>query len=83
MTREEFKDTVKRMITEASGGRPSPNDNYCAWLSDCSGCPLGGRNAVCLGNDRRVDALFNTIETVEKWSKEHPKLEGESEVVST
>ena len=59
-------------MTEASGGKTSSNDNYCAWLNDCSKCPLGGRNAICLGNDKRVDNLFDTIQTVEKWAKEHP-----------
>lgn len=71
LNREDFKKAVSEIIKDAAGGKPSPNDNYCAWFSNCSECPLGGLNAICLCCDRRIDALFNTVETVVKWAKEH------------
>lgn len=44
----------------------------CLSYGTCTGCPLEG--AKCnLGSSKSVEEYENTIATVERWSKEHPR----------
>lgn len=69
MTREEFKKTIER-IFEQEGANVS-DERFCDDIS-CKSCPLGVKKLACVSSVHGVNLIFNTLEFVEKWAKEHP-----------
>lgn len=67
MTREEYEKTFVRMM-DSMRGEKDRGGRDCFGV-DCNSCPLGG---VCRAQATVAFDVFEIIEAVEKWGKEHP-----------
>ena len=74
LTREETRKIVARILDSV---RPSDSEHmgeYDCGDLDCieSKCPFRNLSSGICPNTERVDSVFNVLEFIENWAKEHP-----------
>ncbi len=83
LTKEEYKKTITRIFDSIRTDKEFLGKCRCDGVDSCAkGCPFHGREIFCL-DDHSINLLFNALEYVEKWAKEHPIVTNEQKYEET
>ena len=75
LTRDEFKSTVERIFNSLRESEIVDAECLCDQIRCDNNCPFHDTSfssCECPSSYARIDKIYNTLEYVESWAKEHP-----------
>ena len=75
LTRDEFKRTVERIFNSLRESEIVDAECLCDQICCDNNCPFHDTSFSsheCPSSYARIDEIYNTLEYVENWAKEHP-----------